>query len=475
MWRIALAGVALTAAVTVADTAQAQDRRWGEGYFPNLPVVTQDGKTLRFYDDVIKGKIVVIDFIYTSCPDICGLTTARLSQAEEKLGDMVGRDLFFVSLTVDPEHDTPDKLKAFAESFHLGAGWLFLTGEPEDIRAINAKLGERSRSLDQHRQEVVLGNDATGEWARNSVLGDLERFIMDVRSMDPKWREQVRSPAPSGAGETGYQLSREPGQVLFKKICAPCHTIGVGDRAGPDLRDVTARRERGWLVDFIMDAEKMRRDKDPIALALAETYPGVLMPRLGVTRNDAADLIAYLEAQSSRLSTHRVTSPTPHAKIGGSFELVDHRGKPVTERDYLGKPMLVFFGFTFCPDICPTTLLELSNRLAELKSEAEQLNVLFITVDPERDTPAQLALYLASFDPHITGLGGTSEDVAAAIDAYQVYARKVPLKSGGYTMDHTATIYLMDRKGQYVGTISHRDSEALMRAKIRRLLDSPPS
>src|SRR5262249_1861766 len=280
---------------------------------------------------------------------------------------------------------------------------------------------------------------------------------------------------PSSASDIGYQLGPEPGQVLFKKICAPCHTIGIGDRVGPDLRDVTTRRDRGWLVDFIMDAEKMRRDKDPIALALAETYPGVLMPRLGVTRNDAADLIAYLEAQSSRLSTHQVTSPASHANIGGSFGLVDHHGKPVTEPDYAGKPALVFVGFTFCGDICPTTLLELSNRLAELKSEAEQLNVLFITVDPERDTPAQLALYLDSFDPHITGLSGTSEDIAAAMDAYQVYARKVPLESGGYTMDHTATIYLMDRKGQYAGTISHRDSEALMRAKIRRLLDSPRS
>src|SRR5262245_24171028 len=82
MWRMVLAGVALIAAVTVPATSQAQGRPWGEGYFPNLPVVTQDGRTLRFYDDVIKGKIVVIDFIYTSCPDICGLTTARLSQAE---------------------------------------------------------------------------------------------------------------------------------------------------------------------------------------------------------------------------------------------------------------------------------------------------------------------------------------------------------------------------------------------------------
>src|SRR5215831_17160502 len=124
MPRISLATIAAVASVAALVAVEllrhapinAEARRWGEGYFPNLPVVTQDGRTLRFYDDVIKGKIVVIDFIYTSCPDICGLTTARLSQAEEKLGDMVGRDLFFISLTVDPEHDTPDRLKAFAEA-----------------------------------------------------------------------------------------------------------------------------------------------------------------------------------------------------------------------------------------------------------------------------------------------------------------------------------------------------------------------
>src|SRR5215813_2570385 len=225
---LAAAAALVAAAIAAPAPSEAQGRRWGDGYFPNLPVVTQDGKTLRFYDDDLKGKIVVVNFMYTNCPDICGLTTARLTQAEEKLREVVGKELFFVSLTVDPEHDTPQKLKEFANSFGIGDGWLFLTGKPEDIRAINAKLGERSGSMDQHRQEVVLGNDATGEWARNSALGDLERFIMDVRSMDPKWREQVRSPAPSGAGETGYQLSREPGQVLFKKICAPCHTIGVG-------------------------------------------------------------------------------------------------------------------------------------------------------------------------------------------------------------------------------------------------------
>jgi cytochrome oxidase Cu insertion factor (SCO1/SenC/PrrC family) len=477
MRRLVLAATAALAAAAVAAPApaEAQSRRWGDGYFPNLPVVTQDGKTLRFYDDVLKGKIVVVNFMYTNCPDICGLTTARLSQAEEKLHDMVGRDLFFVSLSVDPENDTPQKLKEFADSFHLGDGWLFLTGKPEDIRAINAKFGEHTRSLDQHRQEVILGNDATGEWQRNSALGDIERFIMDVRAMDPKWRDQVRTALPSTAVEAGYQISSQPGQVLFKKMCAPCHTIGVGDRAGPDLRDVTARRDREWLTRFIMDAYKMRREKDPTALALTDKYKGVLMPRLGLTRNDAADVIAYVETQSSRLSTHQVASPPPRATIGGPFALVDHRGKSVTERDYLGKPALVFFGFTNCPDVCPTTLYQLSNMLKRLKSDADRLNVLFITVDPERDTPEQLALYLSSFDPRITGLSGTSDAIAAAVESYQAYVRKVPLKDGEYTMDHTAAVFMMDRKGQYVGTISLRETEAAMRAKIRHLLDAAHS
>src|SRR5690349_20895219 len=208
---------------------------------------------MRFYDYVIKGKVVAISLIYSTRPDICPLTTARLSQAQDKLGDTVGRDIFFVSLTVDPEHDTPEKLKEYADAFHFGSGWLFLTGKPEDMRAIGYKLGQRSQDVTEHRQEIVLGNDAIGLWMRNSVLGDLDRFVMDVRGMDPKWRDEVRVPKPDAAADTGYQLGTEPGQVLFKKLCAPCNTIGVGDRAGPDLRDITARRERDWLTKFIMD------------------------------------------------------------------------------------------------------------------------------------------------------------------------------------------------------------------------------
>ena len=471
---VAVLGVLAMFAAWRPSSPEARSHRWGQGYMPNLPVVTQDGKTLRFYDDVIKGRIVVINFIYTNCPDICGLTTARLTLAADRLGEMVGRDVFFVSLTVDPEHDTPEKLKEYADAFHIKSkGWLFLTGKPADIRAINGKLGQRSQDLSEHRQGIVLGNDAMGVWSRNSVLGDLDRFVMDVRGLVPKWRDQVRNPTHNAANDTGYRFGTQPGQVLFTKLCAPCHTVGVGDRAGPDLRGITSRREHDWLVKFIMDPYKMRKEKDPAALALMAKYPGVLMPRLGISENDAADLLAYMDAQTARLDAEESSTPPrkPGAEIGAPFRLTDHHGKLMTDRDYRGKPTLVFFGFTLCPDICPTTLLELSTRLKELKSDADRLNVLFITVDPERDTPQQLALYLSSFDPRITGLSGTSAEISTVLAAYGVYARKVPLSDGGYTMDHTASIFMMDRDGHFVGTINHRDAETTVRTKLHRLLD----
>src|SRR5712691_380073 len=284
MRRSLFAGVVTLAALTAAapDTVAAQGNRRGENYFPNLPVVTQDGKTLKFYDDVIKGRIVVVSFIYTNCPDICPLTTARIAQVEEKLGGLMGRDFFLVSMTVDPVRDTPQRLKEFAESFGAGPGWLFLTGRPEDIKLINTKLGDRSRTISEHRNEIILGNDATGEWARNTVFGDLDRLIMDIRSLDPKWRDQVRSPTYNEASNTGYALDLRQGQTLFKKICAPCHTIGVGDRVGPDLRGVTERRERAWLESFIRRPDMARARKDAVALSLVAKFPGVHMPALGI-------------------------------------------------------------------------------------------------------------------------------------------------------------------------------------------------
>ena len=192
--------LAMLAALAVLwpDASGAQTSRWGKDYFPNATVITQDGKTLQFYDDLIKDKVFVISFLYTSCRDICPLATSRLAELQEKLGDSMGRDVFFYSISIDPETDTPERLKEYANTFRAGPGWLFLTGKPDDIDAIRHKLGERSRVLSEHRNEILLGNGATGEWARNNVLGDLDSLALTVRSMDPKWRPAGRrSRAPA--------------------------------------------------------------------------------------------------------------------------------------------------------------------------------------------------------------------------------------------------------------------------------------
>ena len=288
---------------TAQITSQRPNRRWGANYFPNVPVIDQNGRTLHFYDDVIKGKIVVISFIYTSCQDLCPLNTARMAQLYDKLDGAVGRDLFFISLTVDPENDTPERMKAFADAFDVGPGWLFLTGKVADIRAINYKLGDRSdRGLNDHRNEIVLGNDTISDWQRASAFGDLGSVAESIRQMNPKWLNEVHLPQREQQVDLkSVTLPDDPGQMLFKRICAPCHTIGVGDRVGPDLRDVSARRDHAWLIKFISNPRKAFAENDPTALALAARFPGVRMPILGLTEADAEDVLTYLDRQSARI------------------------------------------------------------------------------------------------------------------------------------------------------------------------------
>jgi protein SCO1/2 len=138
------------------------------------------------------------------------------------------------------------------------------------------------------------------------------------------------------------------------------------------------------------------------------------------------------------------------AAIGGPFSLTDQNGRTVTEQDLKGKPFLVFFGYTNCPDFCPTTMFEISEVLKKLGPAADRTRALFITVDPERDTPAALKDYVSSFDPHIIALTGEPEAIAALAKSYRAYYRKVPLKDGGYTMDHLVLVYLMDKEGRFV-------------------------
>jgi protein SCO1/2 len=142
-----------------------------------------------------------------------------------------------------------------------------------------------------------------------------------------------------------------------------------------------------------------------------------------------------------------VTAP---AAIGGPFQLTDQAGQTVTDKSMQGRPSLIFFGFTHCPDVCPTTLFEISEVLKAMGKDADRVNAYYISVDPERDTQAAMKEYLSSFDPRLKGLTGNAEEIAKVLSEYRVYAKKVPLKDGDYTMDHTALIYLMDRDGKFV-------------------------
>ncbi|WP_279483886.1 SCO family protein [Aureimonas sp. SK2] len=163
------------------------------------------------------------------------------------------------------------------------------------------------------------------------------------------------------------------------------------------------------------------------------------------------------------------------ATIGGDFSLVDQDGRSRTWADFRGKPVAVFFGFTNCPDICPTTLGELSVTLADLDKaggRGDDLQVMLVTGDPERDTPAVLDTYLQSFDPRIVGLTGAEAEVDRAFSVFKAYRRKVPLENGGYTMDHSAGIYLYDASGKFTGTLDLHEDADTRRRKVERLLDS---
>jgi protein SCO1/2 len=172
------------------------------------------------------------------------------------------------------------------------------------------------------------------------------------------------------------------------------------------------------------------------------------------------------------LVTGRGPSPlaNPTAAIGGPFKLTDQNGSPISDRDLKGRPFLVFFGFTHCPEVCPTALAEISQVMDKLGPDAEKVNALFVTVDPERDTPAVLKDYLTSFNPRLLGVGGDADALAAVAKAYRVYYKKVPLKDGDYTMDHTAIVYLMDKNGQFVSPFNLRRRPEELAAELRRYL-----
>ena len=281
------------------------------GRFPNVTLTTQDGVDVRFYDDLVKGKIVAINLIYTTCQYACPLETARMAQVQKVLGDRMGREIFFYSITIDPEHDTPAVLKAYAEKFHAGPGWKFLTGTQADIDLISRKLGlyapPNPANPDGHLPYLLVGNEATGQWMRNSAVDNPNFLARTIGDWLDSWRTTPKESLKSYA-EAPTKLKLDRGQYTFANHCAACHSIGRGEKLGPDLLNVATTRDREWLTRFITAPDKVRASGDPIALALRAKYKQVVMPRLDLGTSDAAALIDYIDRESGAVRDAATTA-----------------------------------------------------------------------------------------------------------------------------------------------------------------------
>jgi protein SCO1/2 len=302
--RLAIVGIStvlIAAALLIlqpATTAGAD----ASSHFPNVELITQDSKKVHFYDDLIKGKIVAIDLIYTSCQYACPLETARLAQIQKKLGDRVGQDIFFYSITIDPEHDTPEVLKAYAEKFHAGPGWLFLTGKKEDIMFLGKRLGlytdaDAVGNPDGHVAHLLIGNETTGQWMRGSALDSPSFQARMIGEFLDNFKHS--NLADKGSGDGSAIKNFDQGKYLFGRDCLPCHTVGQGDKIGPDLLGVTRTREPKWLARMIQHPDQLLSENDPLALALLKKYNNVRMPNIWLNEDEMKTVLGYIEARTA--------------------------------------------------------------------------------------------------------------------------------------------------------------------------------
>jgi cytochrome oxidase Cu insertion factor (SCO1/SenC/PrrC family) len=204
---------------------------------------------------------------------------------------------------------------------------------------------------------------------------------------------------------------------------------------------------------------------------LASRPATILVVAAGLAVGAAAALAVFPQARERLLPAAGV-KVIGQALVGGPFTLTDHKGRRVTDQDFRGRHMLVFFGFTLCPDVCPTALQVASEALNKLGPKAERFVPIFISVDPERDTPSQLASYVESFHPQLIGLTGSQAEIDAVVKAYRVYVRRVedPKSSAGYTFDHTSLIYVMGPDGAYRTHFTHTTNADAMAERLARLL-----
>jgi protein SCO1/2 len=192
---------------------------------------------------------------------------------------------------------------------------------------------------------------------------------------------------------------------------------------------------------------------------------------LRLIRYGAWALVAVVAIAAAMFVFVPLTPRTDAVTIGGPFTLIDQHGATVTEAALKGHPSLIYFGYTFCPDICPTTLFDAANWMKELGPDADKLKFYFVTVDPARDTKEVIAEYLSAFDPRMIGLTGSQQAVDEALSAFRIYSRKVEAQGGdSYTMDHNASVYMFDAEGRFAGAIAYQEPQDEVLPKIRKLI-----
>jgi len=296
---LAAAGVCLL--WPVAAIAQSP---WGRDYWPNVSLTTQDNKQVKFYDDVLHGKIVVVNFIFTRCGDVCPLDTAQLKRVQELVGDRAGRDVFFYSISVDPENDTPAAMRAFMEKFDIKSGWTFLTGRREDITLIQSKFGldPAGDKPAAHSTTIILANEATGQFIKRSPYDNPQ---MLANLLTGQLNPRGRSAGSRQSYANAVAVATDDGAQLFRTRCASCHSIGGGDGLGPDLLMVSSRRAPEWIARFIREPDKMLAEGDPIATPMVAKFRNLSMPNLQLSERNAAELMAFIDVEGRKVMEER--------------------------------------------------------------------------------------------------------------------------------------------------------------------------
>jgi protein SCO1/2 len=306
--------VGLTLFLLLAKTtiAAPQGSPWNETYFPNIELIDQDGKKLRFYDDLIKNKEVAINFIYTHCGDVCPLETASMSQVQKRLVDRVGKDIFFYSISVDPNRDTPQVLQAYAKRYKAGNGWRFLTGKKQDIILLRKKLGmyreSEEKNVKDHHTSIMIGNEALGIWIKRSPFDDPKALAWTLGYAIASDKTAYRSSRQTSYKTAQIRPKMSRGEDLFRFRCEACHSLGTQDGLGPGLFGVTAKRDKAWLVRWLKAPDKLLAEKDPLAVALYNRYNKVMMPNLRLSDLDIESVLDYMtshDKDQAALALHR--------------------------------------------------------------------------------------------------------------------------------------------------------------------------